>query len=317
MRAGRHGGARAIAGKIDMKKLPKKILIKEVGPRDGLQNEKQFVPTDVKIAFIQKLIECGHRAIEITGFVHPKAIPQLADAEAVAKAFTQENRATLSALVPNRIGMEKAIACGMKEVAVFTAASETFTQKNIKCSIDESFERFRDVVVLAKKNKIKVRGYVSTAFVCPYEGAIDPKVTLAVTDRLFAMGCNEVSIGDTIGKATPVEVKKLFAKLARKHSVKKLAAHFHDTYGLAVANVVAALESGISIFDSSAAGLGGCPYAPGASGNVATEDLVYLFHQMDIPTGIDLGKLAIASQYIQQQLRVPTRSKVLQAMLAK
>ncbi len=274
---------------------PKKVTLKEVGPRDGLQNEKGFVPTHTKIEFIRKLVASGLTYIEATAFVHPSKIPQLSDAEVVAKALPKSKGLVFSALVPNRKGLERAIVSGFQEVAIFTAASETFNQKNINASIEESFSRFREVFDLARKEKIRVRGYVSTAFVCPYEGVISPIKSAQVINRLLDMGCYEVSVGDTIGKATPKSVRVLFERLLKKYSTRRFAGHFHDTYRFAIANVIAAMELGITTFDSSAGGLGGCPYAPGASGNVATEDLVRLFENMGIKTGVSISKLSEAT----------------------
>lgn len=268
-------------------KLPKKITIKEMAPRDGFQNQSKWIPTQEKIQFIEQLIDAGQKYIEITAFVNSKAIPQLKDAKEVAKHFRHEKRAILSALVPNEIGMNAAISSGIKEVAVFTAASETFNQHNIRCSIDESFERFKPIFALAKAHKIKVRGYVSTAFVCPYEGKIASKKTIEVCMRLLKTGCYEVSIGDTIGKASPVEVKALLKNLKSRVPIRRLAMHFHDTYGLAIANVMASLEMGIKTFDTSTGGIGGCPYAPGAKGNVATEDVIALCDALGIHTGLN------------------------------
>jgi hydroxymethylglutaryl-CoA lyase len=273
---------------------PDKIRIVEVGPRDGLQNEKNPIATGDKIALIQKLSETGLRDIEITSFVSPKAIPQLADNQEVAKAVFANAKPGVSywALVPNIKGMENAIAAGVKHVAVFTAASETFNQRNINKSIAEALEAFRPVVSLAKQEGIIVRGYVSTAFWCPYEGKISPQQLLAATEPLLNLGVDEISIGDTIGKAIPDEVRETVLELLKIVPLEKLAMHFHDTYQHALANIEACLDFGISIYDSSVAGLGGCPYAPGASGNVSTEAVVRLMDRLGIQTGVNQEKLS-------------------------
>lgn len=293
--------------------LPKEVMLKEMGPRDGLQNEKTHIPALTKLQLIRSLIQAGHRYIEVTAFVSPKAIPQLADAEEVVRQLPKEKDVTYCALVPNVKGMERALACGIKEVAVFTAASETFNQKNIRTSIKGSFKRFQEVFNMARLHGTQVRGYVSTAFVCPYEGKIRITKTMDVVQRLLDLGCYEVSIGDTLGKANPKMVKQLFEKLLPKASVKTLAGHFHDTYGMGVANVVAAMQMGIRTFDSSVGGLGGCPYAPGAAGNVATEDLVFALEEMGVRTGLSLEELLRTSLHMEHFLDHPIMSKVFQA----
>ncbi len=284
---------------------PNRVTIMEVGPRDGLQNEKAQIPTEVKVQFIEKLSETGLKQIEVTSFVHPKAIPQLADAAEVIARLPQKPDVTYWTLVPNMKGMERAIAAGVKHIAVFTAASETFTKNNINMSIAESFEAFRPVIETAKKEGITVRGYVSTAFHCPYEGKIDKEQTRNVTQRLLDLGVFEVSIGDTIGKATPEEVTDTMGYLLQTIPRDKLAMHFHDTHGRALENVRASLDLGLSTFDASAGGLGGCPYAPGASGNLATEKLVMEMNRLGIETGVDLAKLQAASQVILDSLKTP------------
>lgn len=277
----------------------KNVIIKEMSVRDGLQNEKTIVSTDLKIELIEHLIDAGISYIEATSFVSPKAVPQMADAFEVSKRLPQAKGVTYSALVPNEKGFETMLQTkAYSEIAVFTAASETFNQKNINTSILGSFERFTPVIKRAKEENIRVRGYVSTAFVCPYEGKIQPHQVLPVIEKLFDMGCYEVSIGDTIGKAGIQDVDALFRLIDQKQWASKVAGHFHDTFGNAVANVMECLEWGVSTFDSSAGGIGGCPYAPGAKGNVSTESLVMKFDQMGIHTGIDLSKLAKASQTI-------------------
>ncbi|MCC7460387.1 MAG: hydroxymethylglutaryl-CoA lyase [Proteobacteria bacterium] len=277
----------------------KNITIKEMSVRDGLQNEKTIISTDLKIELIEHLIEAGVSYIEATSFVSPKAVPQMADAAQVSTRLPQVSDVTYSALVPNEKGFEAMLQTkAYSEIAVFTAASETFNQKNINTSIAGSFERFEPVMKRAKEENIRVRGYVSTAFVCPYEGKIQPVQVIPVIQRLFDMGCYEVSIGDTIGKATPKDVDALFQLIDQKKWISNVAGHFHDTYGNAVENVLECLKWGVSTFDSSAGGIGGCPYAPGAKGNVSTESLVMKFDQMGLHTGIDLAKLSKASQTI-------------------
>jgi isopropylmalate/homocitrate/citramalate synthase len=282
----------AIAG------LPAQVAVVEVGPRDGLQNEREPVATADKIRFIDLLSQAGFPVIEATSFVRPGAIPQLSDAGEVMAAIERRPSTRYSALVPNRQGMERALAAHVDEVAVFTGASETFVQHNINTSIAGSIERFRPVVELAQARGIRVRGYLSTAFGCPYEGVVSPNAVLATARDLIALGVDEVSIGDTIGVATPNQVVRLISLLGGEIALAHIAMHFHDTHGTALANVLASLEAGIRIFDSSAGGLGGCPYAPGASGNLATEDLLYLLHGMGIETGVDLNAVVTASQFL-------------------
>ncbi|MCB0349366.1 MAG: hydroxymethylglutaryl-CoA lyase [Bdellovibrionales bacterium] len=282
--------------------MAKQIRIVEVGLRDGLQNEKQELSVAQKVMLVDKLVRSGSRFMEIGAFVSPKWVPQMADTEAVVKeVLANKNYKTVefSALVPNEVGMQKALLCKAPEVSVFTAVSDTFTEKNINCSVDESFKRFEPVLKLAKKNKIKVRGYLSTAFVCPYEGLIDPKKTLKVCERLLELGVYEVSVADTIGVANPKQVETLVKKLTTKFPKKKIAMHFHDTRGMALANIVKCLEQGITTFDASIGGLGGCPYAKGAAGNVATEDVVNMLHEMGYSTGIDLNDLVKTAKWLQ------------------
>lgn len=303
---------------LTSKAWPKAIQLVEVGPRDGLQNEKLPIPTEMKLKFIQKLGEAGLRQIEATSFVHPQRVPQLADAvEILAGLNLADSIPVYSALVPNQKGLERALASGVKRIAVFTAASNTFTQKNINMSIDESLKTFSPVVKQALESGLTVRGYVSTCFVCPYEGEVSRVAVEEVTERLFEMGIDEVSLGDTIGAASPKDVFNTVGPLVEERFPKeKLALHFHDTYGTALTNVMAGLELGITTYDASAGGLGGCPYAPGASGNLATEDLVYLMDRMGIHTGVNLEKLAEASLLIQEALGRPLPSKQLQRLLA-
>lgn len=289
------------------------IKIVEVSPRDGLQNEKQFVPSEIKLIFIDKLIQSGLKTIEATSFVSSKWVPQLADNALIFSALSAHqsySNIIFPVLVPNLKGLELAIAHSVKNIAIFTAASETFNQKNIHCSIDESFARFSEMLPLIKQNKITVRGYVSCALGCPYEGKINPATVLSVTEKLFSLGCEEVSIGDTIGIGTPKQVYQLFNFLKQHVPIEKLAMHFHDTYGQAIANIYAVLETGVRIIDSSVGGLGGCPYAQSTSGNVATEEVIYLLQGLGLETGIDLPRLIETGLYITDYLKIPTRSKV-------
>lgn len=294
--------------------LPAVVDIVEVGPRDGLQNEKALVPTPVKIEFIRALADAGFPEIEVTSFVSPKWVPQLADAAEVLAGLDRRPGVAYSALVPNDRGMEKALAAGVERVAIFTAASESFNRKNINASIDESFERFAPIMAMAAAAGVSVRGYVSTAFVCPYEGPVDPGRAADVILRLLALGVDEVSVGDTIGAAVPLQVNRLLDRLAGRAPVDRLAMHFHDTRGTALANVLASLQRGITIFDASAGGLGGCPYAPGATGNLATEDLVYFLGGMGIDGGVDLERVGAASRALCAAAGVTQPSRVLRAM---
>jgi isopropylmalate/homocitrate/citramalate synthase len=277
--------------------LPPRVSVYEVGPRDGLQNEKEILPTEEKVSFIEKLADAGLTAIEITSFVKPSAIPQLADSAEVVRHVRRRSGLRLPVLVPNMKGFEAAQAVGVREIAVFTAASETFNRQNINCGIEESIERFRPVVAAALQDRVRVRGYVSTAFGCPYEGKIAPDSVREVVHMLLDLGVEEISVGDTIGVATPNQVYDVIESLYISGvSREVLALHFHDTRGTALANVVAGLECGVTIFDSAAGGLGGCPYAPGASGNLATEDLIYLLDGLGIETGVSLSGVAAASR---------------------
>ncbi|MBB5018557.1 isopropylmalate/homocitrate/citramalate synthase [Chitinivorax tropicus] len=297
--------------------LPTRVKIVEVGPRDGLQNEATTIPTDVKLTLIDMLGEAGLHTIEATAFVSPKWVPQMADHADVMRGLKRRPHVAYPALVPNMKGFEAALEAGCEEIAIFTAASESFCQKNINCSIDESFERFAPVVDAALEKNIKVRGYVSCVLGCPYEGDIKPAAVAEVAQRLHQIGCYEVSLGDTIGVGTPIAAKKMVEAVARLVPLKQLAAHFHDTYGQAMANLFAVMELGIATIDSSVGGLGGCPYAKGASGNVATEDVVYMLQGMGRETGVNLNKLIDASAYINSYLRRTPNSKVANALLAK
>ncbi len=305
------------SGSFHSMTLPSKVRLVEVGPRDGLQNEKQLISTDIKVELIHRLALAGLHTIETTAFVSSKWVPQMADAAAVLAAIQPLPGVAYPVLTPNQQGFEAAIKAGAKEVSVFSAASETFSQKNTHCSISESLERCRVVVEAAKVQHIKVRGYVSCVLGCPYEGEIKPQAVAEVARALFAMGCYEVSLGDTIGTGTPEKTKLMIEAVARWVPLKKLAGHFHDTWGMAIANVYAALEMGVSVFDSSVAGLGGCPYAPGALGNVATEDVVWLLQGCGIECGVNLEMLVDTAAWISAQLgRVPV-SRVATARLAQ
>jgi hydroxymethylglutaryl-CoA lyase len=285
--------------------------IVEVGPRDGLQNEPdRIVPTDVKLELIRRLVDAGLRRIEATAFVSPRRVPQMADHDALMRALPPREGVRYSALVPNLRGFDAAMAAGCQEVAVFGAATETFSQKNIHCSIAESLQRFEEVTQAARARGIPVRGYVSCVLGCPYEGAVAPAAVARVAGALYEMGCYEVSLGDTIGVGTPAKAVAMFEAVAGRVPINRLAGHFHDTYGQALANVYAALQMGVAVFDASVAGLGGCPYAPGATGNLATEDLLYLLEGLGIATGVNLGVLLEADRYISRALGRDTRSHV-------
>jgi hydroxymethylglutaryl-CoA lyase len=291
--------------------FPKSVRVVEVGPRDGLQNEKQIVTTEKKAEFIRLLVDAGLKEIEVASFVHPKWVPQLADAAELFRLLESPPGVRYSALVPNMKGFERAAETGVRRIAVFTAASETFNRKNINMGVQESIDAFKPVAARALADGISVRGYVSTCFVCPYEGPVAKEKVHDVAAALFDLGVDEVSIGDTIGAATPLDVEKTCGFLLRHHPAVRLAMHFHDTYGMAVANVYQSLQMGVTTFDSSAGGLGGCPYAPGASGNVATEDLVYLFDKLGIETGVSLKLLRRASHMIGRELQRDLPSRVL------
>ncbi|HVE14952.1 MAG TPA: hydroxymethylglutaryl-CoA lyase [Elusimicrobiota bacterium] len=285
------------------------VRIVEVGPRDGLQNEKAPISVEAKVRFVEALAATGLREIEAGAFVSPKAVPQMADSEAVFEAVTRKRGVVYSALVPNETGLDRALEAGADKVAVFTAASETFNKRNINASIAESIDRFRPVVARAKAAKLPVRAYISTAFHCPYEGKIAPESAVAAADRLLALGVDELSIGDTIGKAVPDEVRRLLERLLKKTPTERVFLHFHDTYGTAVANALAAwTEFGVSGFDSSAGGLGGCPYAPGATGNVATEDLLFAFAASGAKVPAEAGRVAAAAAEALKLLGRPAAS---------
>jgi len=286
--------------------IPEKIQIVEVGPRDGLQNEKEWVPTETKISLIEKLADAGLTIIEATSFVSTKWVPQLKDAHEVFTGIKRISGVSYPVLTPNMKGFERALEADAKEIAVFSAASEAFTQKNTNCSIEESINRFRPVLEEAKKTNIPVRGYISCVLGCPYQGNVAVEDVVNIAAKMTEMGCFQISLGDTIGAGTPVQAKRMVQKVSEKVPVSKLALHFHDTRGQALANIFACLELGVTVIDASVAGLGGCPYAKGATGNVATEDVVFMLHGMDIETGIDLNKLIETGRFISGVLgRVP------------
>lgn len=293
------------------------VILLEVGPRDGLQNETTFVTTKHKIDFINLLSQTGLQHIEVTSFVSPKAIPQLADSEFVFQAIDKPAALHFSALIPNERRMQQALQVGVKEIAIFTAASESFNQRNIHCSIQESIARFEPVMALAREHHIWVRAYISCTMGCPYEGEIRPQQVALVAQKLLQLGVDEIDLGDTIGVGTPKQTQALLDAVALEVPVKQLAMHFHDTYGQAVANIHQALQSGVRRFDSAVAGLGGCPYARGASGNVATEDVLYLMHGLGLHTGVDIFKVVAAGDMICKTLGRHNQSKVANALLGK
>jgi hydroxymethylglutaryl-CoA lyase len=297
--------------------LPARVTVYDVGPRDGLQNVDTLLAVEVRVRFVEALAEAGLRAIEVGAFVNPRAIPQMVATDQVYARLRRRPGVRYPALVPNEKGLDAALAAGVEEIAVFTAASETFNQRNINTSIAGSLQRFTSVVKRARAAGLRVRGYVSTCFGCPYEGAVDPQVVHRVTRDLFALGVQEVSLGDTIGVGVPTQVEDVAGPLLDEFPVESLALHFHDTRGTALANVLAALRLGLHIFDASAGGLGGCPYAPGAAGNLATEDLIFMLHGMGIETGVDLQKLVDASLVAEAGLGTPLSSRVLRATLAE
>ncbi|KUF35944.1 MULTISPECIES: hydroxymethylglutaryl-CoA lyase [Lysinibacillus] len=289
--------------------LPKHVMIKEVGPRDGLQNEKTHITTVDKIQLVNLLSQTGLTYIEVTSFVHPKWIPQLADAVEVLQAIKRQKDITYAALVPNMRGLERALQAEVDEVSIFMSASESHNQSNINKTIDDTFPILEEVVIGAKAAKKKVRGYISTVIGCPYEGYIHPDKVLRVTDKLLEMGVAEISLGDTIGVGVPTQVEYLLEALLKRYDAENFAMHFHDTRGTALANIMKSLEMGMTKFDSALGGLGGCPYAKGASGNVATEDLLYLFDEMGIETGIDRQKVLEAALFIEEKLGKAVASK--------
>ena len=297
--------------------FPKHVRIVEVGPRDGLQNEKAGVPTKVKIELIERLADAGLPAVEATAFVSPKWVPQMADHTEVLEGIRRKPGVSYPVLTPNLKGFQAAHAAGATEVAIFGAASEAFSMKNINCSITESLKRFRPVADAAKAAGVKVRGYISCVLGCPYEGEVAPEKVAEVAGALYDMGCYEVSLGDTIGVGTPGRTQKMIEAVAKRVPIERLAGHYHDTYGQALANVYASLELGVATFDSSVAGLGGCPYAKGASGNVATEDVLYLLHGLGIRTGVDLDKVVETGRWICSLIGKEPASKAGKAIAAK
>jgi len=297
--------------------LPVRVKIVEVGPRDGLQNEAETVPTEAKIALIDRLSQTGLTAIEAGSFVSPKWVPQMADSEAVMAGIRRRPGVTYSVLTPNMKGFERAMAAGAKEVAIFGAASESFSRRNINCSIEESLRRFQPVCVAAAEAGVAVRGYISCVLGCPYEGAVSPEAVRDVAMGLLEMGCYEVSLGDTIGVGTPVAARGLVETVGRAVGIDRLAGHFHDTYGQALANILACLEVGLTVVDSAVAGLGGCPYAKGATGNVATEDVVYMLDGCGVETGVDLDGVFQAGQGITAALGRAPVSRVAAALASR
>lgn len=289
--------------------IPRYVKIVEVGPRDGLQNEKDIVPTSVKVQLIKMLVDSGLQVVEATSFVSPKWVPQLADAKDVIEGIKSVDGARFPVLTPNLKGLEAAIAAGVKEVAVFAAASESFSISNINCSVDESLARYRDVTSTARKYSIPVRGYISCVVGCPMEGYVHPSKVAYVAEELIKLGCDEISLGDTIGVGTPGTVVPMIEAVKNVVPIEKLAVHFHDTYGQALTNILVSLQMGISVVDSSVSGLGGCPYAKGATGNVATEDVVYMLNGLGVKTNVDLRKLMLAGDFIRKHLSRPSESK--------
>jgi isopropylmalate/homocitrate/citramalate synthase len=297
--------------------LPSAVRIVEVGPRDGLQNEPTPVSVAARIALIEGLAEAGVKTVEAGSFVSPKWVPQMADTAAVLAGLKKKDGVRYPVLVPNLQGLEAAEAANARDISIFAAASESFSRKNINCSIAESLDRFRPVAARALEQERRLRGYVSCVLGCPYEGEIAPDAVARVAKALFDMGCTEVSLGDTIGTGTPLQARRMIEAVAKHVPMQQLAVHFHDTYGQALANILATLELGVGVIDSSVAGLGGCPYAKGASGNVATEDVVYMLNGMGIATGIDIDRLAKVGRGILQQLNRAPASKAAQALAAK
>ncbi|NQV83860.1 MAG: hydroxymethylglutaryl-CoA lyase [Rhodospirillales bacterium] len=297
--------------------LPKHVKMVEVGPRDGLQNESGVVSTEVKIRLIDQLADAGLKWIEAGSFVSPKRVPQMADTAQVMAGIKRSEGVHYGVLTPNMQGFEAAVAAGVDEVAIFAAATETFSQKNLNCSIDQSFERFAPVCKAARVAGIPVRGYISCVLGCPYEGDVMPKVVADVAGRLVKMGCREISLGDTIGAGTPASAQAMIEAVSQVVGVEYLAAHFHDTYGQALANILAVLQQGVAVIDSSVGGLGGCPYATGATGNVASEDVLYMLDGLGVQTGVDLKALSEAGRFICFELGRPSASKVSLAMAGR
>jgi hydroxymethylglutaryl-CoA lyase len=298
-------------------KYPKRVRMVEVGPRDGLQNEPGSVPAEVKVALIDRLSDAGLPAVEAGSFVSPKWVPQMADTAEVMARIRRKPGVAYPVLVPNMKGLEGALAAKAEEIAIFGAATEAFSKRNINCSIAESLQRFEPVCRSALDHGMRVRGYMSVVLGCPYEGEVKPEAVATVSQRLYDMGCYEISLGDTIGTGTPAMAQRMIETVAKKIPVEKLAGHFHDTYGQALANILAVMEMGVATFDSSVAGLGGCPYAKGATGNVASEDVLYMLDGLGIETGVDMDKLLDAAEFICAQLKRPTVSRAGRALAAK
>lgn len=296
--------------------MPRRVTVVEIGPRDGLQNEKQNVPTQTKIAFINALASAGHRVIEVSAFVSPKWVPQMADAEDVFAGIERREGVRYTALVPNRAGLERAIGCGVQEVAIFAAASETFSRRNTNRGIEESLVIYGDVARAALDAGLKVRAYLSTAFGCPFEGAVDPSRVADLSARLLDFGAFQVAVSDTIGIAHPGQVGQVLDVVVARIPIERVALHFHDTRGTALANVLAALHYGVRTFDSAAGGLGGCPYAPGAAGNLATEDLIYMLDGLGIDTGVSLDGVVAASTLVEPAIGHPLPSRYVGAVRA-
>ncbi len=300
-----------------MAQLPGRVKMVEVGPRDGLQNEPGVVPAEIKIGLIDRLSDAGLPVIEATSFVSPKWVPQMGDAAQVMAGIRRRPGVSYPVLTPNLKGLEGAMAAGAEEVAVFAAATESFSKRNTNCSIAESFDRFEPVCRTALDHGIRVRGYISVVLGCPYEGEVRAQAVADVAKRLFDLGCYEISLGDTVGAGTPGKTRRLIDAVAQHIPVEKLGGHFHDTFGQALANILAALEMGVATFDSSIAGLGGCPYSPGATGNVATEDVLYMLDGMGIQTGVEMAKLLDAAEFISAFLNRPTGSRAGRALIAR
>jgi hydroxymethylglutaryl-CoA lyase len=298
-------------------KYPERVKMVEVGPRDGLQNEPGSVPAEVKVALIDRLSDSGFQVVEAGSFVSPKWVPQMADTAEVMAHIRRKPGVTYPVLVPNMKGLEAAIAAKATEVAGFAAATEAFSKRNTNCTIAESMQRQAEVCKAALGAGLRVRGYISVVLGCPYEGEVKPEAVAAVSQRLYDMGCYEISLGDTIGTGTPANAQRMIETVAKKIPVGKLAGHFHDTYGQALANILAVMELGVATFDSSVAGLGGCPYAKGATGNVASEDVLYMLGGLGIETGVDMGRLLDAAEFICAQLKRPTVSRAGRALAAK
>ena len=293
------------------------VTMVEVGPRDGLQNEKSIIPTETKIELINRLSGCGLPVVEATSFVSPKWVPQLADAADVLAGIDLESPVRHPVLVPNEKGLDRAVEAGAREIAVFSAASEAFSEKNTNCSIAESLERIRPVVERATQLEIPVRGYVSCVLGCPYQGEVEPEAVMLVSLALMELGCYEISLGDTIGVGTPGKARQLVDRVATEVPMENLAVHFHDTYGQALANILACLDAGIRVVDSSVAGLGGCPYAKGATGNVASEDVAYMLTGLGLETGVDLDQLSATGEWITQELGITNNSRAGSALLRR